>query len=144
MDPDTRQARIVAVDVPSLSDSVIIQKRLAGSVTYNGRRMNGSVSFFNDRRDISLGGDETTYGVTASLGRTLSRRAKASVTGGMQDSSFASGDTRTQWNVGVRLDYTLNADLQVAVSADRQSSDSSLAGGDFVENRINMNARMSF
>ncbi|MCP5152373.1 MAG: TIGR03016 family PEP-CTERM system-associated outer membrane protein [Ectothiorhodospiraceae bacterium] len=145
LDPDSGQAIVVPIETPRFTNEVIVQKRLEGSMAFQGRRTNASVRVFSNDRDFEASGaSEKVYGISANASRTLSRATSASLRSSWQRTEPQGGLESTRWSVGAGVSRTFSRDLRgsLDVGHTRQSSDN--PADEFTENRVSLQLSMSF
>jgi uncharacterized protein (PEP-CTERM system associated) len=145
VNPDTGAAFLVPLDTPTQTDEVLVTRRLSGSVAFQGRRTNASLSFFDEERDFSVGGDESVQGLSGSATRRLSRKLSASLSGGWQQSELRGVDgDETRWNVAVGLSRRFTSELTGSVDVSHTEQDADVAASEYEENRVFLGLTMAF
>ena len=105
VDPGTGEPLIVAIDTATPTDEVIILRRFAGSIAWQGQRTNASLSISEQIRDFELSGDtERVFAVSAGVSRRLSRKARGRVGAQWQTTEFrGSSRADSRWSVNLPL-----------------------------------------
>lgn len=147
VDPVTGLPLLLALNVPTLTNDVFIIKRLQGTVGYNPGRNSFTLTFFDQRFEFQNNPRvDESYGGQGSWSLRLAPNTQAITTAGWQRTDFGAPLNRqnTFWNMGVGLSRTINPHLTGRVDYRYFTSDSSVAGTGYAENRIIASLNMTF
>jgi uncharacterized protein (PEP-CTERM system associated) len=154
-DPLTGQDILIPIDIPTPTTDTIVQKRLQGSVTLQGRRTTTTLRVYHDERAFELGGEEDkVLGTSLQIQRTLSRDTTGSILALWQQRELGestlnptSGDGTEDedfWSLRLSLTRRFNEDLSGTLEVGHQSNDSSVRDNDYRENRITAGLTYTF
>jgi uncharacterized protein (PEP-CTERM system associated) len=136
---------LIPIDEPDATDEALISRRLDASVSVRGRRTNGTLSVFQERRSFELsGGDEDVMGVRVSASRTLSRYGSVSGGGFFQHSQFVDGREDDIYGLNLSYSRRISADLRAVVNYTHVRNESDQPQNEYVENRVTATLTMLF
>lgn len=147
IDPVTGLPLLLALNIPTLTNDVFIIKRLQGTVGYNPGRNSFTLTFFDQRFEFQNNPRvDESYGGQGSWSLRLAPNTQAITTAGWQRTDFGAPLNRqnTFWNMGVGLSRNINPHLTGRVDYRYFTSDSSVAGTGYAENRIIASLNMTF
>lgn len=139
VDPLTNSLILIDLDLPRLTNDVLLQRRFDVGVNYALRRGSAGVTAYVDDRSYELAGDqEQVYGVRLNLSYALSPRLRPNVRAGWQyGSSDVTPDTEfSRYDVGTGLSYTFGRNLRGSLNYSFQTSEGGGRSPDFYENRV--------
>lgn len=134
-------------DAFGLQTATFRQRRFSAALTGSRKRNSFSLAGFWEERETDLtGADDTVFGLTANLFRTLTRRSTADVSLAYRNSNFGGTRDRTDnlYTVTGNFTYQMfrNASAILSYSRTRRNSDADV--NDLTENSVVLSLRREF
>ncbi len=133
-------------ELERLTNQVLVRKHLGATMSVRGRRTDMAARLFHEERDFqSSGGKETTFGVSGTLGRRLSRQMTATLTGSWERTSPVAGSMKYAfWYAGASLRYDLFRNISGTIDIRHAARESDQAVDAYRENRVGLSLSAAF
>ncbi len=139
LDPDTDEVVQIPIENPGLTDEVLVNQQLDGTLAFRGQRTDVGFTLYGARRDFEVSPNEDVYGIRAFATRRVSRLTSVRLSGQATRSEF-DGPTanRTQWQVGLDLNRQFSKDFSGRISISHITQDSKDPALDYDENSVRL------
>ena len=134
-------------DAFGLQTETFRQRRFSAALTGSRKRNSFSLAGFWEGRETDLtGADDTVFGLTANLSRTLTRRSTADVSLAYRNSNFGGTRDRTDnlYTVTGNLTYQMFRNASAILSYSRTQRISDADVNDLTENAVVLSLRREF
>ena len=144
-DPEDSADFELQEDSPTQTDDVFVNKRLNGSVAYNGRRARVRLTFSDSTQEFQQGaGNDGQTRIRLNVNYPLSQRLRAGFNVSWQENSFDDGleDTLVRFSPSLNYQFSQLLNTRVSYSYNERSTDD--PAREFTENRVNASVSFRF
>jgi hypothetical protein len=146
IDPVTRQPVQFALNIPTLTNEVIVRKRWNFSVSFATGKSTISANAFNEDRDFQVtGNNEIVSGLSGTWNWQFASRTSAYLRPTWQQTERAINSTKDErYDVAIGMNRSITSRLNGRIEFRHLTQKSDLNGNDFQENRATANLFMRF